>query len=185
MKGGNLQLIEGTSATFKIKFDTDAVESPVLVMTDPSFRPKKKGEKAPEPKVVPLKADGKGFTAEMTFTKGVVYKIEARTATGRILPKNSYKIDVHEDRAPRVAFESPDESLEVHPIAEILNRIRVGDDFGLSKAGIVFQFNNGDEQSLVLKNFTDAKPWTRRQATTARSRRCSCWRSWPPRRPTA
>ena len=56
--------------------------------------------------------------------------------------------------APRVSFEQPDEALEVHPIAEVLNRIRVGDDFGLTKAGIVFQFNNGDEQTLVVKDFT-------------------------------
>jgi hypothetical protein len=29
----------------------------------------------------------------------------------------------------------------------------VGDDFGLTRAGIVFQFNNGDEQTLILKDF--------------------------------
>ncbi len=52
-----------------------------------------------------------------------------------------------------MTFEQPDEALEVHPIAEVLNRIRVGDDFGLTKAGIVFQFNNGDEQTLILKDF--------------------------------
>ena len=70
------------------------------------------------------------------------------------LPKNRYRIDVLEDRPPRVAFEQPDEALEVHPIAEVLNRIRVGDDFGLTRAGIVFQFNDGDEQTLVVKDFT-------------------------------
>src|SRR5262249_24938441 len=135
----------------------------VLVMTDPSVRAKaKKGEKEPEPKVVPLKAEGKAYTAEMTFTKGLTYKIQARTTDGRILPKNSYKVDVHEDRPPRVPFESPDEALEAHPMAEILNGVRVGDDFGLSKAGIVFQFNNGDEQTLIAKSFDpkSGKPQT-------------------------
>ena len=58
-----------------------------------------------------------------------------------------------EDRPPRVAFEQPDEALEVHPIAEVLNRIRVADDFGLTRAGIVFQFNDGDEKTLVLQDF--------------------------------
>jgi hypothetical protein len=70
------------------------------------------------------------------------------------LLKTDYKIEVLEDRAPRVAFEQPDEALEVHPIAEVLNRIRVGDDFGLTRAGIVFQFNNGEEQTLIVKDFT-------------------------------
>jgi len=80
------------------------------------------------------------------------------------MPKNRYKIEVLEDRAPRVSFEQPDEALEVHPIAEVLNRIRVGDDFGLTKAGIVFQFNNGDEQTLIVKDFRAEPAKTRTTA---------------------
>ena len=30
----------------------------------------------------------------------------------------------------------------------------MADDFGLTRAGIVFQFNNGDEQTLIVKDFT-------------------------------
>ncbi len=58
-----------------------------------------------------------------------------------------------EDRAPRVAFEEPDEALEVHPIAEVLHRVRVADDFGLTRAGVVYQLGGGDEQTLVLQDF--------------------------------
>ena len=82
-----------------------------------------------------------------------------------------------------MAFEQPDEALEVHPIAEVLNRIRVGDDFGLTKAGIVFQFNAGDEQTLVARDFkigAGPSPRPRRP-----SRRCCSWRSLPLRRRTA
>jgi hypothetical protein len=85
------------------------------------------------------------------LTADLVYRIEARSSDGRSLPKNRYRIDVREDHAPRVSFDSPDEALEVHPVAEILHRTRVADDFGLTRAGIVFQFNNGDEQTLILK----------------------------------
>ena len=81
-----------------------------------------------------------------------------------------------------MAFEQPEEALEVHAVAEVLNRVRVGDDFGLTKAGIVFQFNNGDEQTLILKDFK-AEPAKSR--TTARCRKRCCWRSLPPRRRTA
>ena len=102
-----------------------------------------------------MKSSGTTYTAGLKLTKGLDYQIEARTADGRVLPKNRYKIEVIEDRAPRVAFEQPDEALEVHPVAEVLNRIRVGDDFGLTRAGIVFQFNNGDEQTLIVKDFKD------------------------------
>ena len=52
-----------------------------------------------------------------------------------------------------MTFEQPADAIEVHPVAEVLNRIRVGDDFGLTKAGIVFQFNNGDEQTLFVEQF--------------------------------
>ncbi len=152
VKGGDLRVIEGTDATFRIKFDSIPAEA-ALVMTDPSVRARK-DKPAPAPEVVPLKSDGTAYTAGLHLTKGLLFQIEAKTADGRAVREKRYKIDVLEDRAPRVSFEQPDEALEVHPIAEILNRIRVGDDFGLTRAGIVFQFNNGDEQTLVLKDFT-------------------------------
>src|SRR6185437_1755677 len=63
-------------------------------------------------------------------------------------------------------FEEPEEALEVHPIAEVLNRVRVADDFGLTKAGIVFRFNNGDEQTLALKDFTAEKKSSGKATTT-------------------
>ena len=154
VKGGDLRVIEGTEATFQITFDSPANEAS-LVMTDPSVRAKK-DKAAPTQQVIPLKSNGTSYTALLNLTKGLVYRIEARTADGRATLKNEYKIEVLEDRAPRVAFEQPDEALEVHPIAEVLNRVRVGDDFGLTKAGIVFQFNNGGEQTLIVKDFTAA-----------------------------
>ncbi len=79
------------------------------------------------------------------------------------MPKNKHRIDVREDRAPRVSFEEPEEALEVHPIAEVKKRVRVGDDFGVTKAGIVFRFNDGDEKTLILKEIpaeTGKKPQT-------------------------
>jgi hypothetical protein len=151
LKAGDLRVIEGTEATFQITFDSAPAKAS-LVMTDPSVR-SRKDKAAPAPQVIPLKSNGTTYTAVLNLTQGLVYRIEARTAEGRATLKNEYKIDVLEDRAPRVAFEQPDDALEVHPIAEVLNRIRVGDDFGLTKAGIVFQFNNGDEQALIVKDF--------------------------------
>lgn len=151
VKGGDLQAIEGTVATFRVAFDAPPAEAS-LVFTDPYARPKK-GEPEPKPLVLPLKPEGPAHVAGLTLAKGGYYRIEARTADGRLLPKNRYRLDVHEDRAPRVSFEEPDEALEVHPIAEVRNRVRVGDDFGLTRAGIVFRFNDGEEQTLLLKDF--------------------------------
>ena len=161
VKGGDVQAIEGTVATFRVTFDAPPAQA-VLIFTDPSIRPKK-GAPEPKPLVLPLTAEGKAYVAALTLVKGGHYRIDARTADGRLVPKNGYRIDVHEDRAPRVGFDEPDEALEVHPVAEVRNRVRVGDDFGLSKAGIVFRLNDGEEQTLLLKEFAngpDDKPTT-------------------------
>jgi hypothetical protein len=152
VKGGDLRVIERTDATFRITFDSPPALAS-MVLTDPSVRSRKETP-APAPEVIPLKSDGTTYTAALNLTKDLVFQIDAKTPDGRSLPKNRYRIEVVEDRAPRVSFEQPDVALEVHPVAEVLNRIRVGDDFGLSKAGIVFQFNNGNEQALVVKDFT-------------------------------
>lgn len=41
----------------------------------------------------------------------------------------------------------------MHPIAEILAKIGVDDDFGLTRSGIVFSVNGGEERTLILKDF--------------------------------
>jgi hypothetical protein len=151
VKGGNLRVIEGTDATFQIAFDAPPSEAS-LVMTDLSVR-SRKDNAPPAPVIIPLKQNGTAYTAGLKLTKGLEYQVQARTIDGRFTPKDRYKIEVLEDRAPRVSFEQPDEALEVHPIAEVLHRVRAGDDFGLTRAGIVFQFNNGDEQTLIQKDF--------------------------------
>ena len=151
VKGGDLQVIEGTEVTLRISFDARPSEV-ALIVTDPLARPKKDTPDTAS-KPIPLRDEGSTYSAALTLDKSLYYRIEARTADGRLLPKNKYKIDVHEDRAPRVSFDEPDEALEVHPLAEVKNRIRASDDFGLTRAGIVFQFNNGEEQTLIVSDF--------------------------------
>jgi hypothetical protein len=152
VKGGDLHAVVGTLATFRIAFDAPPAEAS-LVLNDPSAPAKGKDE-PPKPRVIRLRDGGSAFTAELNLTKGWVYRIEAKTADGRVLPKNRYRIDVRDDRAPRVSFDEPDEAMEVHPVAEVRNRVRAGDDFGLTKAGIVFRFNDGEERTLVAHDFT-------------------------------
>src|SRR5262249_20849790 len=57
---------------------------------------------------------------------------------------------------PQVSFDEPREALEVHTLAEVMMRLRARDDFGLTKAGIVFQVNNEDEHTLLQKDFEEA-----------------------------
>ena len=98
VKGGDLRVIEGTTATFQITFDSPPAEA-VLVVTDPSVRSKK--DKTEPSRSIPLKSQGGKYTTEINLTKDLVYQIAAKTPDGRALTKNSYKINVIEDRPPR------------------------------------------------------------------------------------
>jgi len=153
-QGGEVQAVEGSVATFRIAFDASPSEA-ALELVDPSPKPLKKGEAAPSParSIVPLKREGDALVATLDLVKDLDYQVVARTLDGRVLPRNKHRIDVREDRAPRVVFDEPEEALEVHPIAEVRHRARVDDDFGLTRAGIVFRFNDGEEKTLILKDF--------------------------------
>ena len=151
VKGGDVQALAGTLATFRVVFDTPPAEA-ALVFTDPNVRPRK-GEPEPKPLTLPLQPQGKAYTATLTLAQGGLYRVEAKTADNRSVLKNHYRLNVLEDRSPRISFDEPNEALEVHPVAEVRNRVRAGDDIGLSRAGIVFRFNDGEEQTLLLKEF--------------------------------
>jgi hypothetical protein len=159
-KGGDLRVVEGTEAAFRIAFN-DPVRDAALVVTDPNAPAGPKDAPPPAPQVIPLAPgpQGQALTARLRLTRELDYQVVAHALDGRPLPKNSYRIDTRADRPPRVGFEQPDEALEVHPIAEVLHRIRVADDFGLSKAGIVYRINDGEERTLISKDFaTQARP---------------------------
>jgi hypothetical protein len=148
---GDLDVIDGTKAKFEITLDRPCAEA-ALVLTDPRDK-RTKDEAGPEPQSIPLTIDGTTLGAELQLTEDRVYSIVARSGDGSRLPDNRYRIRVRKDQAPQVSFDEPNEALEVHSLAEVLMRIRVRDDFGLSKAGIVFQANNGEEHTLLLKDF--------------------------------
>ncbi len=105
VKGGDLRAIEGSEATFQVSFDATPVEAS-LVFSDPSVRGKK--DKAPPPpQVVPLKRSGESYTGRLKLEKGLEFEIDARTADGRLFPRNRYKIEVSEDRACALRSNAP------------------------------------------------------------------------------
>ena len=91
--------------------------------------------------------------AELTLNDDPNYSIVAEAEDGTLLPANKYRIRVREDQPPQVTFESPEDTVEVHTLAELLMRIRVRDDYGMSKAGVVFQINNEQEVPLIAQDF--------------------------------
>ncbi len=175
----NLSVLQGTVAKFVIQFDKP-VKSASLVLA-PRKQPRDDEDKN-EPEVVPLNVghvsnvpgqmarsgdatanrnslDGHVEnvphvgTAELTLNDDRNYSIVAEAEDGTLLPENKYRIRVREDQPPQVTFESPEDAVEVHTLAELLIHIRVRDDYGLSKAGVVFQVNNEQEVPLIAQDF--------------------------------
>ena len=90
---------------------------------------------------------------ELALNEDRNYSIVAEAEDGTSLPENKYRIRVRQDQPPQVSFESPDDAIEVHTLAELPMRVRVRDDYGLSKAGVIFQINNEQEVPLIAQNF--------------------------------
>ncbi|MEK6257423.1 MAG: DUF4175 family protein [Planctomycetota bacterium] len=168
----NLSVLQGTLAKFAIQFDKP-VKSASLV-----FAPRKQprdDEDRNEAEVVPLEL-GRGQQSEVrgqsggaatsrtsaTLTSAFIeltlnedrnYSIVAEAEDGTRLPESKYRIRVREDQPPQVTIEEPNDAVEVHTLAELLMRIRVRDDYGLAKAGVIFQINNEQEVPLISQDF--------------------------------
>jgi hypothetical protein len=138
--GGDIEVVEGTEVRFRVELDRTAAEAFLAV--------KAATEKSPAMEV----AD-RTLSLQLPFREEADYRITARAADGTRLRETAYRIRVRKDQLPRVAFVEPEEALEVHPIAEVLAKVRVDDDFGLTRSGIVFRVNGGEERTLVLKDF--------------------------------
>ena len=93
------------------------------------------------------------LTASLTLNEDRNYSIIADAEDGTKLPENKYRIRVREDQPPQVTIEEPTDAVEVHSLAELPMRIRVRDDYGLSRAGIIFQINNEQQIPLIAQDF--------------------------------
>ncbi len=154
VEGGDLDVVEGTNVRFQIQLDRPCAEA-ALVLSDPPYATKKEPTEE-TPRKIPLQVGSAGLEADFEFREDKLYSIVARARDGTELAENQHRVRVRKDQPPRVHFEDPDEALEVHPLAEVLMRIRTGDDFGLSKTGIVFQIDDDPEQTLLVENVSAA-----------------------------
>src|SRR5262249_47554700 len=103
-----------------------------------------------------LTIDAKKLTTEFELTADHTFSVVAKAADGMELSPNRFRLRARPDEPPQVWFDSPGDAIEVHTLAEILMRIRASDDFGLSRAGIMFEVNNEEEYPLLAKDFEQA-----------------------------
>ncbi len=148
--GGNISGLAGTQVKLEIELDR-APQEASLAMRDVPRR-----KDSPDSSALPLTIDGKMLTASFELGRDQEFVVVAKAADGMELPENKFRIRVRRDEAPQVWFESPSEALEVHALVELLMRIRVSDDFGLSRAGIMFEVNNEEEYPLLAQDFLAA-----------------------------
>ncbi|MEX0585480.1 MAG: DUF4175 family protein, partial [Pirellulales bacterium] len=142
---GNLQAVDGTRARFRIELDRRPAKADV-VFEQPGY-----GRRNADVERVPASIEGTTLVVERELTTDRIWWVEAQSQDGARAAENRFRIRVRRDRPPQVSFDNPPETIEVHTLAEILMRARVRDDFGLSRAGIVFQINNEEEHTLMAE----------------------------------
>ncbi len=168
VRDGNLVALQGTHAQFRITFDK-AVKSATMVLA--ARKPASEDDPQEEDEHIPLALEKTPLSAsseagelseeerpmvasaELQLNEDRSFSILAEAADGTNLPKNKYRIRVRQDQPPQVFFESPDDKVEVHSLAELPMRVRVRDDYGIGRAGILFQINNDQEVPLVAEDF--------------------------------
>lgn len=148
---GNVNVLEGSQAKFVIELD--GVPASAQIIFNPALKSKYDDF---EPITYNVQIDGTKLMFETVLERDVNWLVDATSPHGLPIAKNSYRIRVRKDQPPTVYFEEPNESLDVHSLAEILMRIRARDDFGLTRAGIVFQINNDEEHTLFAESYQQA-----------------------------
>ena len=146
---GSFHAVAGSTARFQFTLDRPADSASIVL----SARDRRVAAADESELTVPLSVEGNVLTAELELTYDMLYSIEGLAADGSDVRQNRYRIRVREDRPPRIDFEQPPVEIEVHSLAEMVMRARVEDDYGLTRAGVVFQVNNGPEYPLVLREF--------------------------------
>jgi len=153
-EGGNISGLAGSQVQIAIELDRPASEA-WIELTPIAVRRDLAGPTA-GPEKLPVVLEGSKLAANLELGADLTYTVFAKSADGMELPENKYRIRVRQDEPPQVWFESPAEALEVTTLAEIIMRIRVSDDFGLSRAGIMFEVNNEEEYPLLAQDFAEA-----------------------------
>ncbi|HEV3117386.1 MAG TPA: DUF4175 family protein [Gemmataceae bacterium] len=150
VKEGNFQVIEGSKVDFRIALDR-APQSARLQLV-----PTGKGGQGSAPSEVPLEIRDNALHGQVAaIDKETDYEIQAEAADGMRLDAGKFHIKILPDRKPTVHFVKPKEQIEVTPTTEVHMKVEAGDDFGVSKMGVVYQIGDGPPQTLYLKEHPD------------------------------
>lgn len=143
----NLAVLAGTTARFHIELDRPIVEAEIRVTRLEA------GQGTTSTETYAPDHSGGNLVFHQTLTEDIRWSVFAVAEDGATLPENVFRVRIRPDEPPQVTFEEPAEETEVHTLAEVPLRVRVNDDYGLSRAAIIFQVNNGEEHELAMEEF--------------------------------
>ena len=154
---GDFRVIEGSGVQFRFTLDR-AVQTAQLRLfaTAPRDGKSPVEGQALSPSMplppLPLDIQENVLTGSLPkVSKPVEYELQAEAADGMPLEPRRFRIQVQFDQKPTISFVKPKGEIEVTPTTEVMMRVQAGDDFGLSKVGIVYQIGNGPKKTLRLE----------------------------------
>ena len=134
--GGDIAVLEGTEVQFSILPIFEVPEGRLLI----------EGE---EP--VDLSPGDGRLTAAYTISGNTYYRIELMDDEGRWHRASAeYMITSLDDQPPIVRFTNPGRDIQVTLVDEVFAEVEAEDDYGVSRLGIRYAINGGDETTLSL-----------------------------------
>ena len=145
INNGSFHALEGSRAEFQIELDRP-VPKAWLELTN--LQRSIDGDQQ-EKLTIDCAVAGATLRASMDITEDQVYTVYATADEDTRMRPNRFRIRVKRDRPPRLDFIRPRAGVEVTSLAEVLMRLRISDDYGLTSAGIIFQINNEEPYHLL------------------------------------
>jgi len=144
--GGAVRALAGSVCRFTVELSRPPASVRLLVQPLPA----KSHPLAEQDKI---SVQGARVRFSLPVERNMLWTLHAETADGVALEERSFRVQATQDRPPKLTFDRPPSEIEVHALAELPIRLRVADDYGLTRAGIVFQISGSDEFTLLERNF--------------------------------
>jgi hypothetical protein len=146
VREGDFAVIAGSAVRFRITLDREPQSARLVLYPAGPAKP------AVDVPPVALRIQGSKLSGELAAVeRELEYEVAAEAADGMRLEPRRFRIRVQPDRKPTVRLVKPREQIEVTPTTEVEMKVEAGDDFGLSKVGIVYQIGSGPKRTLDLK----------------------------------
>ena len=145
---GAISALRGSQCQFSVELSREPEEIQLTLQELPT-------KSHPQEVHGEITVTGPLVTFSLPIERNLLWTLSATTADGVSLEERPFRIRVTEDRPPKLAFDDPDDGIEVHTLAELPMRARASDDYGLTRSGIIFQISGSEEFTLLEEHFDE------------------------------